>query len=33
MEEINKMFKIDSKTIYEWRKRREEISSGYQKGA
>ncbi|MCM1002344.1 IS630 transposase-related protein [Wolbachia pipientis] len=37
MEEISKMFKIDRKTIYWWRKRREETgsikpSSGYQKG-
>jgi len=37
MEEISNMFKIDRKTIYWWRKRREETgsikpSSGYQKG-
>ncbi|WP_375315881.1 IS630 transposase-related protein [Wolbachia endosymbiont (group A) of Colletes cunicularius] len=37
MEEVSKMFKIDRKTIYWWRKRREETgsikpSSGYQKG-
>jgi transposase len=37
MEEIWKMFKIDRKTIYWWRKRREETgsikpSSGCQKG-